>query len=266
MNLYGPMLDTGVILAAVPQMKHSRKPASSLIAMRRSMTTMSRWSASAMMVWRVIPSRKRSADGVCRVPSAIKNMFAPVHSATEPSPIQHQGIGTTLALRCVFGKSCSDVKAAGLCLNRRAARARPPVVGDIQADALHLRFRIEHRRPGPSSHCDVYARTLRPERHHLASTPGKGANVFVSAARQVEDLQFCCLELLNGVRNVHIEQLCRDQQTSRVVSRAKDATFIGALAIEDARPVVQAMGQNMDTRFPPRDARAIQPDEAIAIV
>src|SRR6185312_3211528 len=101
---------------------------------------------------------------------------------------------------------------------------------------------------------------------HLASTPGKRANVLVSAPRQFEDLRFRGLELLNGVRNAHVEQLCRVQQASRVVSRAKDAAFIGALAVEDARPVVQSMVQNMDTCVPPPDARAIQPDEAIAIV
>ncbi len=63
-------------------MKHSEKPESSSGMMRRSITSMPRRLASSIAVARVMPSRKQSAIGVWISPSWMKNMLAPVHSAT----------------------------------------------------------------------------------------------------------------------------------------------------------------------------------------
>jgi hypothetical protein len=52
--------------------------------MRRSITSMPRFLASPIAVARVMPARKQSAIGVWILPSLMKKMLAPVHSATRP--------------------------------------------------------------------------------------------------------------------------------------------------------------------------------------
>lgn len=76
--------DTAVISAAVPVMKHSENVDRSSGMMRRSITSMPRFLASMMAAARVMPARKQSAIGVWILPSLIKKMLAPVHSATRP--------------------------------------------------------------------------------------------------------------------------------------------------------------------------------------
>ena len=76
--------DTAVTSAALPVMKHSENCASSSGMMRRSITSMPRRRARSMTVRRVMPSRKQSAIGVWILPSLMKKMLAPVHSATRP--------------------------------------------------------------------------------------------------------------------------------------------------------------------------------------
>ena len=79
------MLATGVTSHAVPVRKTSvARPSSSGMTIR-STTSMPRSRARPMTVRRVMPSRKQSGTGVCRVPSPkTKKMLAPVASATRP--------------------------------------------------------------------------------------------------------------------------------------------------------------------------------------
>ena len=84
LNFQFAISDTGVTSAAVPVMKHSLKPASSSGMMRRSITSMPRRLARSIAVARVMPARKQSAIGVWILPSLMKKMLAPVHSATRP--------------------------------------------------------------------------------------------------------------------------------------------------------------------------------------
>ena len=84
MNFHCAISDTAVTSAAVPVMKHSEKLDSSSGMMRRSITSMPRFFASVIAVARVMPARKQSAIGVWILPSLMKKMLAPVHSATRP--------------------------------------------------------------------------------------------------------------------------------------------------------------------------------------
>jgi hypothetical protein len=65
-------------------MKHSPKFDISSGMMRRSITWMPRFFASAMTVRRVMPSKKQSGVGVWIFPSVTKKILAPVHSAIRP--------------------------------------------------------------------------------------------------------------------------------------------------------------------------------------
>jgi hypothetical protein len=51
-----------------------------------------------------------------------------------------------------------------------------------------------------------------------------------------------------------------------MLGRFEDLAAIGALALEDAGGVVQAMAQHMQLRVRPRQHLAVHPDEAVALV
>src|SRR3546814_2679000 len=71
-KFHGPAETTGVTSAALPVRNICWKSASSSGQIARSTTSMPRFLASSITVWRVSPLRKQSGDGVWRTPSFTK--------------------------------------------------------------------------------------------------------------------------------------------------------------------------------------------------
>ena len=83
-NFHWAISDTAVTSAAVPVMKHSEKPDELL----RHDAALDHFDIVPPRQLdhgrRVMPARKQSAIGVWILPSLMKKMLAPVHSATRP--------------------------------------------------------------------------------------------------------------------------------------------------------------------------------------
>jgi hypothetical protein len=106
--------------------------------MRRSTISRPRFFASPMTVRRVMPSRKQSAIGVWMTPSFDEEDVGAGAFGDAALPVQHHRVGVAAALGAVLGDGADHVKAGGLGVARRALRIGPAVVGDVEADALHL--------------------------------------------------------------------------------------------------------------------------------
>jgi hypothetical protein len=74
------------------------------------------------------------------------------------------------------------------------------------------------------------------------------------------------IDLGHAVGNLEAQDFGRPVQSLAVRGRLEDAAFIGALALEHAGGIVQAVGEDMDLGVAPGHQLAVEPDDAVAIV
>ena len=74
------------------------------------------------------------------------------------------------------------------------------------------------------------------------------------------------VELFRREGDFEIENAGRRYQALGMFARLEDAPAIGALALEDAGAVMQAVREDMHFGVAPRNQAAIDPDEAVALV
>ena len=126
---------------------------------------------------------------------------------------------------------------------RRAARIGAAVFGDVETDAAHLLVDVEHARPVPHGDGDVDRGVLRRDGHHLAAAPGDGAHIAGREAVLLDHELLGRLELVDAVGNLEIEQFGRLLEPLGMLAALEDLAAIGALALEHAGAIVQAMAR-----------------------
>ena len=102
--------------------------------------------------------------------------------------------------------------------------------------------------------------------HHLRAAPGDRADILIATAVQFDDFVLGSIQLFDRVGDLEIHDLGGFVQADRMFRRLEYLAGIGALALEDARAVVQAMGQHMDLGFFPGHDFAVEPDPTVALV
>ena len=112
-------------------------------------------------------------------------------------------------------------------------RIGPAVIGDVELDALHLGFGIEHGGPGPTGNRHVDCVVLGGNRHHLGAAPGHRAHILVAAAIQFHNLGLGGIKLLDGVGDYEIHDLSGFVQAQRMFARFENGAGIGAFAFKN---------------------------------
>jgi hypothetical protein len=107
---------------------------------------------------------------------------------------------------------------------------------------------------------------LGRDRHHLAAAPGDRAHIAVGLAVRLHGGALRRVELLDRIGDLEIEKLGRALEALRMLGAFEDFAPIGALALEDAGAVMQAMRQYVELGIAPRHELAVEPDEAVTIV
>ena len=181
-------------------------------------------------------------------------------------PVEHQRVGIAAPLRAVLGERADHVETRSLGEGGRGLRIGPAIFRQIELDALHLGGDIEHRGPVPHRDRDIDRRVLGGDRHHLAAAPGDRAHVAILEAVLVDDELLGLVEFGNRVGDFEIENLRGIAEALRMFGRLENAAAIGALTLEHAGAVMQAVAQYMELGVLPRHERAVHPDESITLV
>jgi hypothetical protein len=80
------------------------------------------------------------------------------------------------------------------------------------------------------------------------------------------DFGLGCVEFGHRVGNGEIEDGSRVVEALGMLRRLEDSAAIGALALEHAGSIVQAMGEYVDLGVLPRHDLPIEPDETFALI
>jgi hypothetical protein len=133
-------------------------------------------------------------------------------------------------------------------------------------DALQARFRGEIGRPFPGGEGHVNGRLLRRDRHHLAAPPGHRPDIAVDDVIGPQDLHGGRVDLFAAIGQAISQQVRRLEQAVVMLIHLEDVPTIGALALEDAARVVQAVAQHVQLGVAPRRQFAVEPDDSVTVV
>ena len=142
----------------------------------------------------------------------------------------------------------------------------PPIVGDIEPDALHPLGGVEIARPFPDGDAEVDRVVLRRDAHHLRAAPGDRPHIGVGEMVSLQHFGLGGVDLRDAERHLEVEDLRGLPQAPGMVGGFENMPAIGALAFEDRARIVQPVGQNMHLGVAPLNHMAIHPDPAITIV
>ena len=109
-------------------------------------------------------------------------------------------------------------------------------------------------------------RGLGRDAHHLRAAPGDRAHIGIDKALALQGLAAGGVDLGDRVGDFHVEHFGRIEQPLGVLGELEDLAAIGALALEDAGAIMQAMGQDMHLGVLPGDEFAVEPDHAFALI
>jgi hypothetical protein len=96
------------------------------------------------------------------------------------------------------------------------------VIRDVELDALHLGFGIEHGGPGPGGDGDVDLVLLGGDGHHLGAAPGDGAHILVAAAIEFHDLVLRRVQFFHGIGDLEIHDLGGFMEADGMLMRLED--------------------------------------------
>jgi hypothetical protein len=102
--------------------------------------------------------------------------------------------------------------------------------------------------------------------HHLRTAPGDRAEIGVRQVVLVDHELLGGVDFGDRIRNLEIEDVGRVLQPLGMRGALEHLAAIGALALEHAARIVQAVGQHMDIGVGPRHQSAVVPDDAIDLV
>jgi hypothetical protein len=166
----------------------------------------------------------------------------------------------------VLGDGADHVEARGLGGGRRGGRIGTAVFRHVDADALHLLGRVEIARPVPGRDGEVDLVALSRNAHHLRAAPGDRAQVGVLLPVLFEHQTLGRVDLGHAVGDLEIEDLGRFPQALRMLGGLEDLAAIGALALEHARSVVEAVGENVELGVLPGYDLPVVPDPSITLI
>jgi hypothetical protein len=107
---------------------------------------------------------------------------------------------------------------------------------------------------------------LRRDAHHLRTAPGDRAEIGIRQVVLVDHELFCGIDLGNRIRDIEVENVGRVLQPLGMRGALEDPAAIGALALEYAARIMQAMGENVHVGVGPRHQLPVVPDDAIDLV
>src|SRR5215213_6416427 len=168
------------------------------------------------------------------------------------------------AVRLGDGEHRVEVDAGRLGDVRYDVRADPLPGGDLGADPVAEAILAEVRAPRPAHDHALHGVLAGGDAELAVAEEADRAQVALGKAVRLDELEAGRAEVLERERQRHREQARRVLQAPEVVRQAEDRRalvgLVAADALEDARPVVQAVGSDMDRRVGPVDELAVHPD------
>src|SRR6185369_3774494 len=181
-------------------------------------------------------------------------------------PVEHHRVGIAAAFGAVLGDGADHVETGGFGAAGCGLRIGPAIFGVVEADALEALLRVEIARPFPARDGEVDGVALRRDAHHLRAAPGDRADIGFLAAVLLDHLLLGGDDLGNRIGDFEVEHLGRLLETFGMFDGLEDFAAVGALALEHAACVVQAMAKHMQVGFAPRHQLAVVPDDPFETV
>ena len=159
--------------------------------------------------------------------------------------------------------------AAGLGTHHRDVDVMAGVGRGLDADALVDAVFAQVGAPRPGRDHDVHLHAAGRDAQLVVTQPDERAQVAALEAVLAHDGLLGLFQRGGVERHLHLEDLGGVEQAPGVLGQAEDGGaqlgVVGAHALEDAQPVVQAVAEHVDLRIPPVDELAIEPDLPITI-
>ena len=102
---------------------------------------------------------------------------------------------------------------------------------------------------------------LRRDAHHLRAAPGDRADIGFLLAVLLDDQLLGGVDVVDRIGDFEIEHLRRALQALGVLARLEDLAAIGALALEHAARVMQAVAEHVQIGVLPGHQLAVVPDD-----
>ncbi len=166
----------------------------------------------------------------------------------------------------MLGDRADHVEARRLRARRRGRRIGPPIVGDVEADALHALRGVEIARPLPRRDREMDLVVLGRDAHHFRAAPGDRTHIGVDEAVLGERQRLGRVDLGHAPGHLEIENARRFLQALGMLGRLEDRAAIGALAFENRAAVMQGVGEDMNLGVAPGRQLAVEPNPSVSIV
>ena len=142
-------------------------------------------------------------------------------------------------------------------------RIGPAIFGEVEADALQPLLGIEIARPFPAGDGEMDGVVLRRHAHHLRAAPGDRAHIGFLLAVLLDHQLLGGVDLGDRVGDFEVEHIGRALQPLGMLGGLEDLAAIGALALEHAARVMQAVAEHMQIGLVPGHQLAVVPDDPV---
>src|SRR5205807_7843379 len=106
----------------------------------------------------------------------------------------------------------------------------------------------------------------RRDAHLLGAAPRDRAHIAVDDLHRRDRVLGRLLDRGEGERELEAEEAPRIDEALAVLLQREDLAAIDPFPLEDAACIMKGVRQHMDLRIAPRRQRAVEPDEAVAVV
>ncbi len=181
-----------------------------------------------------------------------------------PLVVEHDRLVVAGALGLVDGEHRIEVDPGRL--GRMRDRVRPDALpgGDLRADADGGVLVAEVVPPRPAHDHDLDRVPLRVHAELPVAVERERADVTLGQPVAADQLVRGGAELVDGERELHVEELGRVLQPLQVLLEAEDSRAVRSLvatdALEDTRAVVEPVHADVHLRVGPVDELAVHPD------
>ena len=143
----------------------------------------------------------------------------------------------------------------------RRLRIGPAIFGEVEPDSLEPLLGVEIARPFPARDGEMDRVALCRNAHHFGAAPGDRADIGFLLAVLVDHELLGGVDLGDGIRNFEIEDIGGALQPLGMFGALEDLAAIGALALEHAARIVQAVAEHMEVGLVPGHELAVVPDD-----
>src|SRR5439155_1130052 len=168
------------------------------------------------------------------------------------------------AVRLGHGQHRVDVDPGRLGDVRDHVRRDALPRGDLRGDAAPQPLLAEVRAPRPAHDHGLDGVVARGDTQLAEAVERDRAHVALRQAVRGEELVRGGLELVDGERELHVQEASRVVQAPHVIGEAEHGRtlrrLVAADALEDARAVVEAVGADVNPSVVPVDELAVHPD------